>query len=100
MEEETLAVLEDLRTVVVHAWGAERGGLVQGGRHFAFCVGVMRHSPKNRACSSKGKCMIQSSLTLWSTTISVMKITAMLHLKFREEKLLSGMTWIILKGEI
>lgn len=38
------------------------------------------NSPKNKACSSKGKCMIQSSLTLWSTTISVIKITAILHL--------------------
>lgn len=37
--------------------------------------------PKNNACSSKGKCMIQSSLTPWSTTISVMKMTAILHLQ-------------------
>lgn len=38
------------------------------------------NSPKNNACNSKGKCMIQSSLTPWSTTISVMKMTAILHL--------------------
>lgn len=38
------------------------------------------NSLKNNACSNKGKCIIQSSLTLWSTTISVMKMTAMLHL--------------------
>lgn len=37
-------------------------------------------SPKNSACNSKGKCMVQSSLTPWSTTISVMKMTAILHL--------------------
>ena len=37
--------------------------------------------PKKRACSSRGRCRAQSSLTLWSTTISVIKITAMLHLK-------------------
>ena len=36
--------------------------------------------PKNRACNSNDRCMLQSSLTLWSTTISVMRMTAMLHL--------------------
>lgn len=44
------------------------------------------NSPKNKACSSKGKCMIQSSLTLWSTTISVMKMTAILHLNKTKQK--------------
>lgn len=37
--------------------------------------------PKKSACSSRGRCNAQSSLTLWSTTISVMKMTAMLHLR-------------------
>lgn len=31
VEEETLAVLEDLRTVVIHAWREERRRLVRGG---------------------------------------------------------------------
>lgn len=37
-------------------------------------------SPKKTACSKSGRCRAQSSVTLWSTTISVIKITAMLHL--------------------
>lgn len=48
------------------------------------------NSPKNKACSSKGKCTAQSSLTLWSTTISVKKMTAILHLKQRKHQLLSN----------
>lgn len=36
--------------------------------------------PRKRACSRSGRCRAQSSRTLWSTTISVMKITAILHL--------------------
>lgn len=36
--------------------------------------------PRKRACSRRGRCRAQSSRTLWSTTISVMKITAILHL--------------------
>lgn len=44
------------------------------------------HLPKKRACSSRGRCKAQSSLTLWSTTISVIKITAMLHLRIITHK--------------
>lgn len=44
------------------------------------------HLPKKRACSSRGRCKAQSSLTLWSTTISVIKITAMLHLRTKTHK--------------
>ena len=45
--------------------------------------------PKKRAWSSRGRCKAQSSLTLWSTTISVMNITAMLHLRTNTCKVLS-----------
>lgn len=49
--------------------------------------GVRRmHLPKKSACNSRGRCSAQSSLTLWSTTISVIKITAMLHLKIITNK--------------
>lgn len=49
-------------------------------------VCVCAFVPKKRAWSSRGRCKAQSSLTLWSTTISVMKITAMLHLKTNKNK--------------
>lgn len=44
---------------------------------------VLLALPKKRACSNKGRWRAQSSLTLWSTTISVMKMTAILHLEIK-----------------
>lgn len=85
VEKKTFAVLIDLCSVMVHTWKRTTFRREASRSHLKpsvlilKCCGVMA-PPRKRACSSRGRWRAQSSLTLWSTTISVMKITAMLHL--------------------